>query len=90
MHRDDDENDHHERSTRKYQDYGGDAHEDAVLACLRCCSFDGILGPVADDKPGGIVQPDLADPFRGPVSQTMMPPATFCRQRTGRSRKPPR
>jgi hypothetical protein len=33
MRRDDHDNDHQERSRREGQDYGGDAHEDPVLAC---------------------------------------------------------
>jgi hypothetical protein len=32
--RDDQGDDHQGRSGRKYQDYGGDAHEDPFLACL--------------------------------------------------------
>jgi hypothetical protein len=32
MCRDDHENDHHKRSSCKYQDYGGDAHDDPVPA----------------------------------------------------------
>jgi hypothetical protein len=42
--RDDQGDDDQDRSSRKYQDYGGDAHEDPFLACLRCRSFKGSLG----------------------------------------------
>src|SRR5215472_16343123 len=34
MRGDDQDHDHHERSSRKYQDDGGGAHEDPFLACL--------------------------------------------------------
>jgi hypothetical protein len=34
MRRDDHDNDHQERSGQKYQEWGGDAHEQVVLACL--------------------------------------------------------
>jgi hypothetical protein len=43
MRGDEHDHDHHERNSRKYQDYGGDAHEDPVLAC-RCRSFNEISG----------------------------------------------
>jgi hypothetical protein len=33
MRRDEHEKHHHERTSRKYQDYGGDVLEDPVLAC---------------------------------------------------------
>jgi hypothetical protein len=33
MRGDDDEHHYHERTSRKYQDYAGDAHEDPVPAC---------------------------------------------------------
>jgi len=34
MRRNDQGNDHQDRGGRKYEDHGGDAHEDPVLACL--------------------------------------------------------
>jgi hypothetical protein len=34
MRGDDQEHDHHERDSHKYQDYGGGAHEEPILACL--------------------------------------------------------
>ncbi len=44
MRRDDQGHDHQDRSSGKYQDYGGGAHEDPFLACLSL--------PVLQREPG--------------------------------------
>jgi hypothetical protein len=46
MRRNDQGNDHQDRGSRKYEDHGGDAHEDPVLACL--------LLPLLHRDPGSV------------------------------------
>ena len=61
MRGDDQDDDHHERNSHKYQDYGGDAHEDPVLACLPLPVLRRDFGP-GRMIAGGIVQIDASGP----------------------------
>jgi hypothetical protein len=58
MRRDDQGDDHQERGSRKYQDYGGDAHEDPVLACPSLPVLQRESGPGRTIARGRIVQVD--------------------------------
>jgi methyl-accepting chemotaxis protein len=70
MRRDDHEHDHHERSSRKYQDYGGDAHEDPVLACHPLPVLQRNSRPGRTIARGRIVQHDSLGPAAPPPRAT--------------------
>jgi hypothetical protein len=68
--RDDHEHDHQERSSRKYQDYGGDAHEDPVLAYLPLPVLQRNSQPGRTIARGRIVQHDSPGPAALPPRAT--------------------
>ena len=83
---DDQEHDHHERSSHKYQNDGGDAHEDPVLACLPLPVLQRNFGPGRMIARGRIVQIDASGPCA--ATRPPSPRATEPNHRASRHRQP--
>ena len=79
MRGDDQEHDHHEPDSDKYQDDGGGAHEDPFLACLPLPVPQRNSGPGRMIARGRIVQVDASAPS---------PRATDPHHRASRRRQP--